>query len=137
MLGVFLISGVEIWNFALWILTPLGFYWIALVLTTVRLTVREKKVSAKIAAALFVGQFLQVAFVFLATYFFGLQIARLFTDGVALTELFFTNSVNAFVFGSAIATIGSFLIVQYYFSRPSFEHPPAGDSTAAAEVQTP
>ena len=122
MLGVFLISGVDVWNFALWIFAPLGFYWIALVLTTVRLPVRETSVSAKIAAGLLVGQLTQVLVVFFATYFFGAQLARLFTDGVKLTELLFTNSMNAFMFGSLIATIGSFLIVQFYFSRPTFEH---------------
>ena len=90
---------------------------------------RETRVSAKIAAGLLVGQIAQVAAVFLATYFFGAQIARLFTDGVKLTELLFTNSMNALLFGAIIATVGSFLIVQFYFSRPSFEHPEQNPQT--------
>jgi ABC-type multidrug transport system fused ATPase/permease subunit len=124
--GVVLLTGLHVWDFAIWLVAPLFFYWVAMFLSTVRIRRRSAAKSAMIMLSLLVGHLLQLGFAFLVTGVFGQWLSRLIPGGVEMLELFFTNSMNSVAMGSLIAAIGSFLLVQFYFSRAKSRDPRKG-----------
>lgn len=126
LLGVVLVTGVHVWDFAIWLVAPFFFYWVAMLLSTVRIRRRSAVKSGLITLALLVGHLLELGLAFLVTGVFGQWLSRFIPGGVEMLELFFTNSMNSVAMGSLIASIGSFLLVHFYFSRARSRDPRKG-----------
>jgi hypothetical protein len=116
-LGVSLVTSLRAWDFVIWLIAPLFFYWVAMLLSTVRIRRRSATKSALITLSLFLGHLLELGLAFVITRFFGQALGGAFPGGVEMLELFFTNSMNSVAMGSLIAVIGSFVLVHFYFSR--------------------
>lgn len=118
LLGVLLVTSLHLWDFAIWLIAPFFFYWVAMLLCTVRIAQRKTSTSLLIAVSLALGHFLVLALAFILTTTLGQWLGQTLENGVEKVELFFTNAMNSLTMGALIATIGSFLLVQFYFSRP-------------------
>lgn len=116
LLGVLLVTGLGLWNFAIWLIAPFFFYWAAMFLATVRLQSRSACATYSIIAALVLGHLLELALAFVFTKLLGRTLGHTFANGVELTELFFTNSFNSFVMGSMIAALGSLVLIRFHFA---------------------
>ena len=117
LLGVLLVTSLHLWDFAIWLIAPFFFYWVAMVLTTVRIDQRKTSTSAGIALSLVLGHFLVLAFSLVVTSLLGQWLGKILNNGVEMVELFFTNSMNSLTMGGLIAGVGSFFLVHFYFSR--------------------